>query len=129
MDSNITVLVLELRRLMVNELLTNRHLYDGFFEDSFEQENYEQEVKKFLNQSYYDSNIGNAMPLAMARALSLPIVIYTSIKGCPVIYLSPENSNTEGTVSGIQSVWDGQYQQIQMSWYKYQSSEKWYITH
>ena len=85
MDTNITNLVLELRRLMVNELLVNRHLYDGFFEDTFEQDNYEQEVNKFLSMSYYDSNVGNAIPLAMARALSLKIVIFTSIKGCPVI--------------------------------------------
>ena len=39
MDSNITNLVLELRRLMVNELLVNGHLYDGLFEDTFEQDN------------------------------------------------------------------------------------------
>ena len=39
MNTNITNLVLELRRLMVNELLVNRHLYDGLFEDTFEQDN------------------------------------------------------------------------------------------
>ena len=50
---------------------------------------YDEEVQKFLQMQYYDSEIGNAMPLAMARALGVPLVILTSIVGCPLIHVTP----------------------------------------
>ena len=66
-----------LRKAMVEELLgPKRPEYEAFLSPLVP--NYELAVKCFLDQSFFNSPIGNAMPLAMARAIQCSIVIFYS---------------------------------------------------
>lgn len=88
----ITVLSSKLREVIVQEWLgPNRSDYEGFLID---QDKYEHEVLKFLQDGHYNSDLGNTMPLAMASALNVSIVLLTSIPSSPVFFVSPPtNSN------------------------------------
>jgi PIN domain nuclease of toxin-antitoxin system len=49
--------------------------YQGFLTDTI----IEDEAELFLNSGHYSSSLGDAMPLAMANVLRLPILIPTKI--------------------------------------------------
>ena len=73
--SDETNLSTTLRKAMVEELLgPKRPEYEAFLSPLVL--NYELAVKCFLDQSIFNSPIGNAMPLAMARAIQCLIVIF-----------------------------------------------------
>ena len=85
----ISILVQKLREVLVQEWLgPNRCEYDFLCKE----ESYEEEAKKFLNDGYYASALGDSMPLAMANALKSNIVIFRSTSAAPVTYISPRES-------------------------------------
>ena len=53
----------------------NRCDYECFVDNT---EEYDAEFRNFL-QGYYNSDLGNTMPLAMANALHVSFVIFTSL--------------------------------------------------
>ena len=92
LDSPVTDLMLKLREIIVGEW-TDWFEYNSFTSSSKDQ--YEAEANQFLNNTYYDSELGNTMPLAMANALGVCFVVFTSKEPSPVYYVTPRNnSNT-----------------------------------
>jgi len=64
--------IIVLRRLIVEEFFgQNRHVYEPFLVTSTDF--YEKEAQKFLE--FYNSELGNCVPLAMFNILQMPIVI------------------------------------------------------
>ena len=53
---------------------------------------FESEAKLFLNDGHFATDLGNAMPLAMASALKLPIVIITQMENLPVLPITPRET-------------------------------------
>ena len=89
LDQPITALVCKLRKILVNEWLgPKRREYDVVCDS----EEYEAEAVKFLHDGYYDSVIGDTMPLAMANALKCNIVLFRSSPGMPISYIVPRQS-------------------------------------
>ena len=56
---------------------------------------FEVEATKFLQNGYHDSELGNTMPLAMANALKISFVIFTSLSTSPVFFVTPREPSTE----------------------------------
>ena len=80
--------VIVLRRLIVEEFFgQNRHVYEPFLVTSTDF--YEKEAQKFLEPGFYDSELGNCIPLAISNILQLPIVIFTSMENYPVTHVIP----------------------------------------
>ncbi len=85
----ISTIIQKLRELLVQEWLgPNRCEYDFLCKE----ESYEEEARKFLNDGYYASALGDSMPLAMANALKSNIVIFRSTSAAPVTYISPREN-------------------------------------
>lgn len=80
--------VIVLRRLIVEEFFgQNRHVYEPFLVTSTDF--YEKEAQKFQEPGFYDSELGNCIPLAMSNILQMPIVIFTSMENYPVTHVIP----------------------------------------
>ena len=67
---------------MFDEWMTHPNLYQHFLT---EERIFETEAKLFLNNGHFATGLGNAMPLAMASALKLPIVIFTELENMSVL--------------------------------------------
>lgn len=65
----------------------NRHVYEPFLVTSTDF--YEKEAQKFQEPGFYDSELGNCIPLAMSNILQMPIVIFTSMENYPVTHVIP----------------------------------------
>ncbi len=52
--------------------------------------NYTYEVNRFLLPGHFETSIGDAMPLAAANALNIPIALVTSVESMPFIIVTPE---------------------------------------
>ena len=65
----------------------NRHVYEPFLVTSTDL--YEKEAQKFLEPRFYDSELGNCVPLAVSNILQMPIVIFTSMENYPVTHVIP----------------------------------------
>ena len=92
---NITVqdLAVKLRTVFVQELLgEHRQHYEGFV--SHLDIDYQAEAEKFREDKYYNSAIGNIMPLALSTALCFPIVVFTAQIDNPM-YITPATVSTD----------------------------------
>lgn len=76
-----------LRKALVNEFLTKPDEYAPFVLHS--EKDYEHLCRAFLCGGHFSSELGNAMPKAMAIILGMPLVILTDIEGLPVIPVIP----------------------------------------
>ena len=77
----------QLREAFVNEIIgERRQRYEGFITDVIS--NYEAEAKKFLENGYFASQLGNLMPLAMSNVLQAYILIFRRDGTCP-LYITP----------------------------------------
>ena len=77
-----------LRNLLVEEFLgQNRPVYEPFLVSSTETLHIE--AQKFKDPGYYDSELGNCVPLAMSNILQVPLVIFTSMENYPVTHVIP----------------------------------------
>lgn len=80
--------IIVLRRLIVEEFFgQNRHVDEPFLVTSTDL--YEKEAQKFLQPRFYESELGNCVPLAMSNILQMPIVIFTSMENYPVTHVIP----------------------------------------
>lgn len=48
---------------------------------------------------FFDSEIGNAVPLAMTEVLGIPIIIISSTLGYPIVHLRPQQSNVHSNTA------------------------------
>lgn len=86
----------KLRVAFVKEILGERRpQYEEFLGPIVD--DFEKDANKFLEANFYDSPIGNAMPLALATALRCSIVIYTTDTKRPPMYISPDIVTTIAT--------------------------------
>ena len=85
-----------LRKVYVIELLGERRAqYESFFpHSSFD---YEMEANRFHQDGYFNSELGDTMPLALATALQFPLIIFPSPSNTPVMYVTPDLVTTEAT--------------------------------
>ncbi len=94
----ITELVARLRTLIVEEWMgTQRHIYEEFITDTSQ---FEFWANLFKQNYFYDCELGNTMPLAMANALSVSFVVFTSHECSSPYYVTPYS-----VVSCIQLTW------------------------
>lgn len=83
----------KLRVVFVEEILGERRVqYEEFLGPIVE--DFERDANKFLMENFYDSPIGNAMPLALATALKCSIVIFPTDTARQPIFVSPQNITT-----------------------------------
>ena len=86
----------QLREVYVAELLGERRAqYESFLpHSSFD---YETEANRFRQDGYFNSELGDTMPLALATALQFPLIIFSSHSNTPVMYVTPDLVTTEAT--------------------------------
>ncbi len=91
LNAPLTVLALKLRELIVQEWLgEHRYEYECF---TSTESSFEAEATNFLQNGHYDSELGNTMPLAMANALKVTFVVFTSLSGSPIFFVTPRVLN------------------------------------
>ena len=77
----------KLRQLFVDEILgDHRTMYEHFVQPI---DDYTTESKKFLQDGFYNSSVGDLMPVAMATALLTNIVIFNASQDSHPIYVVP----------------------------------------
>jgi hypothetical protein len=87
----------KLPQVFVQEILGERRPeYEAFV--SHTNLDYEKEASKFQERGYFDSELGNLMPLALSTALQLSSVIFTRDDTTPAMYITPEIVAGEATV-------------------------------
>ena len=92
LDAPLTILASKLRELTVQEWLgQHRHKYECF---TSTESSFEVEATKFLQNGHYDSELGNTMPLAMANALKVTFVVFTSLSSSPIFFVTPREHST-----------------------------------
>ena len=107
-DEPITLLVQKLREMLVKEWLgPNRADYCIWDADEFDSE-----ANKFLQDGYYFSLLGDAMPLALANALNTNIVIFRSTLNLPVTYVSPRESSSNIIFTAYTDCGPGHYDSV-----------------
>ena len=77
----------QLRKLVVQEWLSNESNYQHLVDANL---NYTMEATQFLTPGYFAASIGDAMPLASANALQIPIALVTSVENMPFTIVTPE---------------------------------------
>ena len=95
---SVEAVAIKLRHIFVNELFSERRAnYEAFVTHT--NIDYEREARMFLTNGYFDSELGNVMPLALSTALQLSCVIFTRDETVvPPLYITPEIITTEATV-------------------------------
>lgn len=85
-----------LRELTVKEFLgVCRNEYASYL-DSSHRDQFKDMANNFVNKGFFDCELGNATPLALANIVQVPLVIMSSIENFPVIPVIPrENSLTD----------------------------------
>ena len=63
----------KLRQVFVHEILQNKAKYDSFI--NLNTDAYRMEAMKFLDSGYYNSQLGDLMPLAMANVLQAHVIL------------------------------------------------------
>ena len=79
--------VMMLRELAINEWRSNANDYECFLTSSTVAE----EAGKFLQSGYYQGELADTMPLALANSLQLVLTIFTSIRHHPIINITPRH--------------------------------------
>jgi len=96
--SNINEMMKNLRLNFVNETLgINKQLYTNFI-PSDDEVDFEAEAKKFLENGYFNSSLGDLMPLAMATALNLFIFIIPSNLYDSPLFVNPLCRQPQGVI-------------------------------
>ena len=71
----------KLRQAIVHEILENRSQYEGLMINV--SGSYETEAKKFLDNDYYCSELGDWMPFAIANVLQTHVVLFRTDTNSP----------------------------------------------
>lgn len=86
----------KLREVYVRELLGDRRVqYEAFVAHT--DLDYEEEANRFKESKYFNSDLGDTMPLALATALQCPVVILHNNNDIPTMYVSPDIVTTDAT--------------------------------
>jgi hypothetical protein len=94
------LLVTKLRQILVSELTGERkQQYKDFV--THDHVDYRDETEKFLIDGYYDSEIGNLMPLAMAEALESNFVLFRIDDNKPFFRYSTVHINSSHNISSL----------------------------
>ena len=85
-----------LRALIVKEFLgVHRDEYASYmYLDLTHCEYFDNMANKFVNRGFFDCELGNATPLALANVLQVPLVIMSSTENFPVIPAIPRETLT-----------------------------------
>ena len=94
-NESMSTLPHKLRILFVHEVSGEKHERYRSFTTLLESE-YRTETSKFLSDGYYDSCVGNLMPLSMANILHASFVIIRPYD--KPLYVTPEDSICHGTI-------------------------------
>ena len=86
-QQSITEIARRLRQLVVQEWLSNSEQYQHFVQPGLD---YYSEAKRFLMPGHFAASIGDAMPLAAANVLHLPLVLVTSVTDWPLTIVTPQ---------------------------------------
>ena len=78
----------KLRELVVSEWNHNEQDYEEYVIGR----NISNEIEKFLQNGYYFSDLGDAVVLAMAKKINIPILAFSSILHYPLILTNPRHS-------------------------------------
>ena len=93
---NVEMLSAILRKVYVKELLGEHRVdYEAFVAHT--DLDYCAEANRFSQDHYYDSELGNTMPLALATALQFSLVIFHKDPNTPTMYVTPEVVTTEAS--------------------------------
>ena len=91
-----------LRQTYVKELLGERRAkYEVFV--SHTNMNYEEEATKFQTDGFFNSELGNTMPLALATALQFPIIIFPRDSNMSILHVTPDVITTNATAFVVHS--------------------------
>ena len=95
-DVTLNTVTTALSQIFVRELLGERR---SKYEDFLVQESldYDVEANKFLTSGFYDSDLGDTMPLALCTALQFSMVIFSTDVRLPIMYITPEIVASEST--------------------------------
>ena len=80
----------QLRAIMVQEMKNHSDEYQGFVAET----HIEEEAEKFLQDGHFFGELGNCMPLALANALGMPIILLTTMYHHPLIVFNPRRPKT-----------------------------------
>ena len=90
-------LATQLRHAFVSELLGDHFsMYHSFLD--MDEDGFRSEANRFLCDSYYNSDLGDTMPLALATAIRAHLIIFTTEPHSRQMYVSPEVQSVVGTV-------------------------------
>ena len=74
-----------MRELVVNEWLTNENDYQSFLTGV----DLQREAQRFRRDGEFAGALGDALPVAMANLLNIPILIFTTVHNMPIVYVAP----------------------------------------
>ena len=96
----------KLRQAFVRELLGERRIhYEAFVaHTNFD---YEEEAERFKDDKYFNSELGNTMPLTLATALQCTIIIFHNSNTTPTMYVTPDLVTTEATAFVVYTYCNG----------------------
>ena len=75
----------------MEEWCTVPHEYQNFVGDSCD---VKEEAQKFMNRGYFFGPLGDTMVLAVANALGIQVIIFSSAHHYPLIYITPRVCKT-----------------------------------
>ena len=85
LDKDKSALAFKLRNLFVQEILgSHRAMYEHFVQSV---DDYVREAEKFLLDGFYNSSLGDLMPVAIATAIQATIVIFTTHQDSNPLYV------------------------------------------
>lgn len=77
----------ELRCGMVEELRQNSDYYKGFLSAELD---IQVEADRFLQDGFFDAELGNLMISSLSNFLGTPIIVFTSIRDVPLLHFAPK---------------------------------------
>ena len=86
---DLQIIVQKLRALTVKEFFGGRRSEYVSYLDSSHRDEFENMANNFVERGFFDCELGNATPLALANILQVPLVIMSSIENFPVIPIIP----------------------------------------
>ena len=89
-----SILPTQHRQVFVSELTGQRERH---YKDFTTDVDYSEEAKKYLNDGYYDSQLGNLMPLAMAEALESNFILFRTDDVQP-LFVTPQCVSIHRTI-------------------------------
>ena len=91
-QSDLQIITQKLRELTVKEFFGVRRSEYVSYLDCSHHDQFENMASNFSERGFFDCELGNATPLALANILQVPLVIISSIENFPVIPVIPRET-------------------------------------